>query len=95
MYPSFRRRIIRAHGKDFFAKVALLSMKWAQDSEREHYALLKAARERLENGDDSNDNGYYLCRVCGNIVRSSQSPETLCPVCGHDHSFYQRISVQQ
>ena len=95
MYPSFRRLIIRAHGKEFLAKVALLSMKWAQDSEREHYKLLKAAKERLEKGSDSDDGEYYLCRVCGNIVKSSQSPKTQCPICGHDHSFYQQVSIQK
>ena len=80
MYPSFRRQITKKHGGEFVAKIALLSIKWAAESEKNHHALLGAAVKLMEaKGDrDSMDTGhYYLCTVCGNLLFSARSPEPL------------------
>jgi rubrerythrin len=91
MYPSFRREISKIYGKDFNAKIALLSIRWASESEAEHYLLLKAALVALNAGNDVRGGSYYLCSVCGNIHFSARFPEELCKVCGHDISFFSCI----
>jgi len=93
MYPSFRRRIRKIHGDSFTAKIALLSIRWASDSEAEHSVLLKAALAALNGGNDVGGGEYYLCSVCGNIHFSMHAPEELCKVCGHDISFFTRVEV--
>lgn len=93
MYPSFRRQIRKSYGENFTAKIALLSIRWASESEAEHYGLLKAALAALNGGDDVGGGEYYLCSVCGNIHFSAQTPEELCKVCGHDISFFTRVEV--
>ena len=93
MYPSFHRQIRKSYGESFTAKIALLSLRWASESEAEHYALLKAALAALDAGGDVRGGGYYLCSVCGNVHFSAQIPEELCKVCGHDISFFTRVEV--
>lgn len=93
MYPSFRRQIRKVYGNSFAAKIALLSIKWASESEAEHAELLKTALAVLKTGTDVNGGNYYLCSVCGNIHFSAHSPEELCKVCGHDISFFTRVEV--
>ena len=96
MYPSFRRQIAKKHGDEFVAKIALLSIKWAAESEKNHHTLLGAAVKlmEIESGKGNMDTGdYYLCTVCGNLLFSAQPPEELCPVCGHDLMFYSKVDV--
>jgi rubrerythrin len=93
MYPSFRRQITKKHGDVFVAKIALLSIKWAAESEKNHHALLLAAVKMMEKGSDMDAGDYYLCTVCGNLHFSSLPPEELCPVCGHDLMFYSKVDV--
>jgi len=96
MYPSFRRQIAKKHGDEFVAKIALLSIKWAAESEKNHHTLLAAAVKLMEaeGGKGNMDTGnYYLCTVCGNLLFSAQPPEDLCPVCGHDLMFYSKVDV--
>ena len=95
MYPSFRRQIRRAYGEDFNAKIALLSMSWASESEAGHFSLLQQALEALDRGDDFGGGWFYLCAVCGNIHLASEQPEELCQVCGHDPSFFNRVQVEK
>lgn len=94
MYPSFRREISKVYGKSFNAKIALLSIRWAGESEAEHYVLLKAALAALNTDSDVQGGNYYLCSVCGNIHFSAHFPEELCKVCGHDISFFTCIEVE-
>jgi len=93
MYPSFRRQITKKHGGKFIAKIALLSIKWAAESEKNHHALLLAAAKMVEAGGDMDSGEYYLCTVCGNLHFSAAPPEELCPVCGHDLMFYSKVDV--
>ncbi len=91
MYPSFRRQIAKKHGGEFTAKIALLSIKWAAESEKNHHSLLKTAAKRMEAGRDMGTGDFYLCSVCGNLHFSIQPPVELCPVCGHDLIFYSKV----
>ena len=93
MYPSFRRQITKKHGAEFVAKIALLSIKWATESEKNHHALLLAAVKMMESGRDMDSGNFYLCTVCGNLHFSAQPPEELCSVCGHDLMFYSKVDV--
>ena len=93
MYPSLRRQITKKHGGEFVAKIALLSIKWAAESEKNHHALLLAAAKMLEAGVDMDSGDFYLCTVCGNLHFSAEPPEELCPVCGHDLMFYSKVDV--
>lgn len=93
MYPSFRKKIMKKHGDNFIAKIALLSIKWAMESEKSHHALLRAAEKSLAEGKDMDSGDYYLCAVCGNLHYCAKFPEELCPVCGHDVSFYSKVDV--
>jgi rubrerythrin len=95
MYPSFRRQIQKKHGTVFSAKIALLSIKWACESESNHHALLKEARKRVAAGRDMTEGHFYLCSVCGNLHYLEEMPKELCCVCGHDLSFYTVIRVEQ
>ena len=95
MYPSFRRQIQKKHGAVFNAKIALLSIKWASESESNHHALLKEARKRVATGHDMIEGDFYLCSVCGNLHYLAEMPKELCSVCGHDLSFYTVIQVEK
>lgn len=95
MYPSFRRQIKRKHGQQFEAKIGLLSLKWAQDSEEKHHTLLESALALVAGGHDVHGGDYYLCSVCGNIHFGAEAPAIPCEVCGHDILFYTRIDGEE
>lgn len=90
MYPRMEKQIRKAHGNSFSAKIALLSLRWACDSEREHWRLLQKAHEAAAEGRDLSGE-VYICSVCGNLHFGAGAPEKLCPVCGHDLNFYTRV----
>lgn len=93
LYPSFRRTIGKKYGSRFTAKIALLSMQWAGESEEGHHNLLRQAREAVAEGTDITGGMYYVCRVCGNIEFFATPPEKECTVCGHDVSFFTEYSA--
>jgi rubrerythrin len=93
MYPSFLKQIDKKHGNSFTAKIALLSLKWAMEAEKNHHLLLVAAKKRLQNQQDFDEGRIYLCAVCGNLHYSPAAPTELCPVCGHDASFYSPVDL--
>ena len=95
MYPSFKRQIQKKYGNQFEAKIALLSIKWAHESEVNHHKLLTAAHKAVSSESDVKGGDYYLCSVCGNIHFDVQFPTDPCEVCGHDKSFYSMIRVEQ
>ncbi len=95
MYPSFYRQIQKKHGSEFEAKIALLSIKWASESESNHHALLKEARRKVAAGIDMTEGELYLCSVCGNLHYLQAPPVDLCRVCGHDLSFYTLCRVEK
>jgi len=90
MYPRMEKQIRKAYGNSFTAKIALLSLRWACESEQEHCQQLQKAYDAAREGRDLSGE-VYLCSVCGNLHLGSGAPEKLCPVCGHDLSFYTRV----
>ncbi len=80
-------------GAEFNAKIALLSIKWASESEKNHHVLLKTARKSVAAGNDMTKGIFYLCSVCGNLHYLQDPPEELCRVCGHDLSFYTEMRI--
>jgi len=91
MYPELRKRIkpeIKKKG-GIYGKVAELSFEWAQKVEVTHAEALKLAKIALEAGHDLDLETIFICRVCGNLILTP--PEKICPVCGHDLSFYMKI----
>lgn len=89
MYPKFLKKI-KAETKNEFGKVAQLSMNWAMKVEKTHAKLLKIALKFLTLNKDFDCKNLYLCTVCGNIISSDSHPTKTCPVCGHDHQFYNK-----
>ena len=95
MYPELRKRIkpeIKKKG-GIYGKVAELSFKWAQNVEVTHAEALKLAKIALEAGHDLDLETIFICRVCGNLILTP--PKKICPVCGHDISFYLQISPME
>jgi len=91
MYPELRKKIkpeIKKKG-GIYGKVADLSFEWAQKVEIIHAEALKLAQTALEAGHDLDIEKIFICRVCGNLIL--HSPKKMCPVCGHDLSFYMQI----
>jgi len=43
----------------------------------------------LDQGKDLDCSEIYVCKVCGNLIFSK--PTKICPICGHDPSFYIKI----
>ena len=94
MYPKFLKAI-KKETKEEFAKVAQLSMIWAKKVEKTHAKLLKNAIKFIKSGKDFDSKNLYLCTVCGNIVSSDSHPEDVCPICGHDHQFYNKSEFEK
>jgi len=93
MYPGFVKQIRKKHGHEFKAKIALLSMKWAMETEKSHHRLLMQAKEALMNQEDLDPERFYLCAACGNLEYSDSLPREVCPICKHDPQFYNRVEV--
>jgi vacuolar iron transporter family protein len=94
MYPQFRKAIKSTTSKQQ-NRVAMLSMKWAMDVEKNHSKLLKLALKAVKKGEDFDLLNLFVCQICGNIEVSSTQPESYCPVCGHDSSFYKPVKSRE
>ncbi len=90
MYPSFIRAI-KSETKTEYGKVGRLSMQWAAMVEKVHADTLKKALKNIKSGKDFNITNIYMCRVCGNLLIGNEEPDSVCPVCGHDHMFYKLV----
>lgn len=87
MYPGFRKTI-RARKVTQQDQVALLSMKWAMAVEKTHSRWLNTALKQATNQIDIKLPNVFVCRICGNLEIAEDQPNPICPVCGHDASFY-------
>lgn len=87
MYPQFRKSI-RSGKITQRDEVALLSMKWAMEVEKTHSKWLNLALKQVKAGQDITLGSVYVCRICGNLEITNDQPNPICPVCGHDASFY-------
>ncbi|MHA1793006.1 MAG: rubrerythrin family protein [Promethearchaeota archaeon] len=82
MYPSLMDKFKREM-KNFDAKVAQLSMRWAKNVEKHHSEVLARAIERLKNGKDFDEVNLWVCKACGNLFVGNE-PAEMCPVCKHN-----------
>jgi rubrerythrin len=86
MYPSFLKEVKKKKNLTDYEKVALLSMRWSSDVERQHAKLLKMAIGFVARGEDIPYSNFYLCRVCGNLELDIDRDD--CKICGHDTTFF-------
>jgi len=90
MYPEFLKAI-KSEIKTEYGRIAELSMLWALKTEKTHAKLLKAALKYIKRAEDFDTDGIHVCRVCGNLFSGKEAPGDVCPVCGHDAQFYNRV----
>ncbi|NMC84727.1 MAG: rubrerythrin family protein [Anaerolineaceae bacterium] len=83
MYPAFIKDA-EAEGD----KKALRSFNYANEVEKIHEELYRAALENLGKEGESYD--YYICPVCG-YTHARTAPE-VCPICGCPGSKFEKIS---
>lgn len=83
MYPAFIKDA-EAEGD----KKALRSFNFANEVEKIHEELYRAALENLGKEGESYD--YYICPVCG-YTHARTAPE-VCPICGCPGSKFEKIS---
>ncbi|NIO05952.1 MAG: rubrerythrin family protein [Proteobacteria bacterium] len=85
MYPQF---IKEAQTED--RTEAVMSLTWIQQVERAHFGLLKHALQALQDGNDVEDQEFYLCTNCG-FVAAGAAPST-CPVCKAPQNMFKSIA---
>lgn len=83
MYPAFIKDA-EAEGD----KKALRSFNYANEVEKIHEELYRAALENLGKEGESYD--YYICPVCG-YTHARTAPE-VCPICGCPGNKFEKIS---
>ena len=84
MYPEFiddaqKDRNVRAER----------SFDWASKVERLHHGLFEKVLKVVKDGQQPEDETYYVCQVCGNTV-TGEAPEQ-CPICGAKKAAFQKI----
>lgn len=75
MYPDFIRQA-EAEGES----KARISFNLANQVEKVHHGLFKAALDMLEKKQAPEDKTFYVCQVCGYTVEG-EAPDK-CPICG-------------
>ncbi|WP_457557989.1 rubrerythrin family protein [Candidatus Harpocratesius sp.] len=93
MYPKFINNMKKSTQKTKQRELAILSMKWAREVELTHAKALKIALKYISRGVDLDIKTIWVCKVCGNLILSNitEPPKELCPICGHDPYFYQKV----
>ena len=61
----------------------------ANQVEKIHAGLYKAAAEAIKNGNDLKQVDYYVCQVCGNTVENE--PPEKCPICNAPAKSFLKI----
>ena len=84
MYPEF---IKQAESEG--TQKAKGSFAMANQVERIHHDLFKAALNMLENGKAMEEKPFHVCQICGNTVEA-EAPEK-CPVCGAPKTMFKSI----
>ena len=70
-------------------KAALRGFNYANEVEKVHAELYKAALESLESG-ESKDVDYWVCDVCGHTVAGQ--PDGKCPICNAAAKSYFKVA---
>lgn len=84
MYPEFIKEA-EAEGN----KAAVRTFTYANEVEKVHEALYKAAAEVLASGKDLEAKKLYICPVCGDLEYGN--PPDVCPVCGAKGSVFKEV----
>lgn len=84
MYPEFIKEA-EAEGN----KAAVRTFSYANEVEKVHEALYKAAAEVLASGKDLAAKKLYICPVCGDLEYGN--PPDICPVCGAKGSAFKEV----
>lgn len=74
MYPAYME-VAESQGE----KGAYRSFDWSYQTEKEHLALFKKAKEAVEKGSDVDLDPVQVCEVCGYTLEG-EAPDN-CPVC--------------
>ena len=84
MYPEFIRQA-EAGGES----KARTSFDLANQVEKVHHGLFKAALDMLEKRQALEDKTFYVCQVCGNTVEG-EAPDK-CPICGVSKKMFKPV----
>jgi len=84
MYPPF----IEQSRIDEY-KRAERTFDFANQVEEVHYNLFQEAVKGLDAGQETKDEPYFVCQVCGNTVLGA-APER-CPICGAPASSFKQV----
>ena len=84
MYPEFIKEA-ESEGN----KAAVRTFSYANEVEKVHEALYKAAAEVLASGKDLGAKKLYICPVCGDLEYGE--PPEVCPVCGAKGSVFKEV----
>lgn len=84
MYPEY----LEVAGEEGESQ-ASWSFNSANQVERIHAGLYKAAAETVKKGNDLKQVNYYVCQVCGNTVENE--PPEKCPICNAPAKSFLKI----
>lgn len=84
MYPEFLEDAKSEGNKD-----AERTFNYANEVEKVHHKLYKAALEAVESGKDLEKKDIYICPVCG--YTHEGDPPDKCPVCGAVKKVFKKI----
>ena len=84
MYPEFLEDAKSEGNKD-----AERTFNYANEVEKVHHELYKAALEAVESGKDLEKKDIYICPVCG--YTHEGDPPDKCPVCGAVKKVFKKI----
>lgn len=84
MYPEFIEQAeVEGESK------ARTSFDLANQVEKVHHGLFKAALDMLEKKQAPEDKTFYVCQVCGYTVEG-EAPDK-CPICGADRKMFKAV----
>ena len=86
MYQQFADIAQKEGFKDAAAKMRLIAVAEAHHSER-YSKILKELEQKTFF--KKNEEIEWTCRQCG-YVHKGKEPPGVCPLCGHEKSFYQK-----
>jgi rubrerythrin len=85
MYPAYAA-IAELQGE----KGAQLAIHYAVEAEKIHAAMYQEAAEKIEQGEDIEEEDTWICPVCGHTHRGKEAPDR-CPVCNVKKERYKKF----
>ena len=87
MYPRMAKEAEEEGFKELAARFRMVA-DIEKNHEERYLKLLKNLKEDFVFKDDNGDT-YWICRNCGHIHKGPKAP-TVCPVCNHPQSYFER-----